>query len=1391
MIDAGAVFKLRDANIQVGSTEIGVDLSGSAIQILGTPYNSVYFTSDNDTTIGLHDYPILASPAAGDWGCIVFENDLDQSYGRYVSENQGIFLNDVNNASIKFGGGTVTVNSVSSVYDPIYMVDARVTASYNNIEYSHDAAMSADPNSFQESFFEGNTSSPLYTDDYERTGPQLNANLVINNSINGILVRIRTNAGEPIDKLTTSATFSSLDITYVISQNLEIASNPGGPIALAGADSPLIQTGPQELQAVPGQAITAGQTFTIANSTNPAKNQQFEFESSSLTVDSGTDFNDGDTLEVEDDLGNITTFEFESAGASVTVPGYVKIPFSNTDTPGQIEAEIATAINGVFFNVDNTTLQAIAVPYAPGGNTSTLQEYPAGTVALANFDNYLLAFTSVGLVDGMTVVSNTAVPTNVTEVDYTTADTPDQVALEIQAAIAGNTVLNLPANSVIANGPMVTIPATLANGSSGATLTFTTLTDLTPRIAGRLDVLPGVVVKLLQANIETQIGATLIAEGTANDPVIFTSTEDDRYGSGGTFDLTGDGYAAYDPAATTAQLATNVPKPGDWGGFYGDPTSFTSIDHAVLSYAGGVASIEGGFAGFNAVEAREATLRLTNSLLEDNADGTSTATTDTDRNGRGINGVGTVYIVGSQPVIVDNTFLSNDRDRGSVTNDSSPVISADVNSFTSSGLNDWGRSTGLAGAFTEFDGNIGPLVEGNVLGNNELTDADLSGTSNTAGGNTTLLSNNGLNGLLVRAGTITQASVWDDTGITYIVEGSINVPNLQTDGGLRIESSDSASLVVKLLGATAGFAALGAPNANTTSLLGVLDNTTDRIGGSVQIVGQPGYPVVLTSLNDNTVGAGVDLNGDQQDDTVNNPTAVATSGDWNSVLIEQDSNDTNVQVVNETNPATSANTDNNGTIQTAQYLGELASSASAGDENLRLGFEVHGSIPSSYPEDTTVYSFTGTAGTEAYITMDRTSSSLDSVIELDDANGNLIARSDNKEQEDPELGGSTIYLGGSAQPFQEGNSSAPLDDYSNNPLDPSLRVVLPGPGGQVRTYYVRVYSALSIGDVNATTVPNISTLNGQTFSVADSNSLSIGDIDSSHLLPGIGGITAANVPHVASLNGKTFTLTIGATTTTFEFIDTSTALTLTAGDRPIYYNSVTDNITTVATDMANAIGGTTITNINAATVPNVALLSGRTFSITDSANKTVTFEFIDSSTTLVVTASDTAVTYNSKTDSITTILGDMVTAINAAGLNLTAVAEPGSIVLTGFGMTFNAGTTPFGLSGLGLTAIAYQDGSVGISGQTFVFGAGTTPFRYQTLTGLNDMTFQITDSAGKIASFEFIDTSVAGNVASANEIAIDYNSTDDTVGDIQAGMVGAINDAGLQCTALEQLRRHN
>ncbi len=326
----------------------------------------------------------------------------------------------------------------------------------------------------------------------------------------------------------------------------------------------------------------------------------------------------------------------------------------------------------------------------------------------------------------------------------------------------------------------------------------------------RLVIDPGTVIKSQGARIDVHMGAQLIAEGTDGNKVVFTSLNDNRYGAGGTFD-------------TANRVGSQVAQGGDWGGVYIGHTSKASLDYAVVAYGGGTTRVEGGFSDFAPIEVHQSHLRLTNSRVELSASGAETST-DANRGGRGTNSAAAIFVRGAQPIIVGNTIINNDG----------PAISANVSSLNHYAIEDEGRSTGRLDRYEDGVGNRGPLVAENTI------------------------DDNGLNGLLVREGTLTTEGRWDDTDIVHIVQGEIRIPDHHAFGGLRLESANNESLVVKLGGDTAGFSAGGLP----------LDNA-DRIGGSLQIVGQPGFPVILTSLSDSTVGAGFTLDGNVQTDTNN------------------------------------------------------------------------------------------------------------------------------------------------------------------------------------------------------------------------------------------------------------------------------------------------------------------------------------------------------------------------------------------------------------------------------------------------------------------------------------------------------------------------------------------
>lgn len=1150
MIDAGAILKMRRARVGVGSSSASVDRSGGSLLVLGTPKlitqagtvvrdatgeaisGNVYFTSASDTTIGKNANAAVVgiTPAAGDWGGIDFRTRVDAADGTRVNnEAQGQFLNWVAHADLRYGGGQVVVDGLSQIVTPIQMIDARPTIGHSIITNSSDAAMSATPNSFLETNF----NSPAeqvgavtpFSVDYDRVGPAIYFNKIVNNSVNGLQVRIRTASGTQLESMTIPGRFDDTDIVHFLPENLVVAGSAGG--------------------------------FKLAN---------------------------------EAPASTAVTLQFLVTG-SLPAGTY---NYKFTRVVGGIESAASEA-------------------------TVSLSTFANGSVQLRNL------------------------PVGITKIYRSSAN---------------------------GTGPYVQVPYVanttnfIDNGTSLATTLPSNLERYTAQLDGRLVIDAGTIVKSQGSRIELSNGGQLIAEGSAGNPIVFTSFLDNRYGAGGTF-------------RTSSSRNSDVSS-GDWGGIYVGPTSSASIDHAVIAYGGGTTRIEGGFADFNAVEVRQGDLRLTNSTIENNAAGSSTSTV-ADRAGRGSNAAGTVYVLGSQPVIAGNKIQSNEG----------AAININANSLNYEIVSDLGRSRGAIDR-VESIGNHGPLITGNRLASNQT------------------------NGMVVRGGVMTTEGVWDDTDIVHVVTSDIKVSDFNHYGGLRLMSKANQSLVVKLEGAAAGFTAGGLP----------LDNA-NRIGGSVQLIGLPGFPVIVTSIKDDTVGAGFKPDGTAQTDTNNdgdfrqpgksgalgtkvvidsttniandlrnsllgngitavgnatfvgsatsagffsgggssigiesgviltsgdanlaagpnktdfstgfasgvgdpaldaltgfttrdttslefqfqsdggelffnfvfaseeynefanssfndvfaffvdganialipgtttpvtinninggnpfgtnaqNPqffvnneigtglfndeveydgftqvftarsqnlgpgvhtikltisdagdtaldsavflelgsfssTIVGTppkAGDWRSVMVDTFSNDRNVATTGENESTASLTVGNNNGTQSAQFLGALASSEKNGDENQRLGFHIMGSVSS--PSDVDVYSFTGIGGSEVWLDIDETENSLDTVLELVDADGRTLALSNNSVAEEANptlLFKSTDMPQDSVNPLRKSPTElyytsatgAPKDLYSTNPRDAGMRVTLPGAVGASNLYHVRVRSSsLKDGD---------------------------------------------------------------------------------------------------------------------------------------------------------------------------------------------------------------------------------------------------------------------------------------------------------------------------------------
>lgn len=730
VIDAGVVIKMRQSRIGVGSTSPTLDRSDSSIQILGTPIligsngliardavgeaipGNVTITSINDRTIGNGNATgVVPQPQPGDWGGIDLRSDIDFANStRRNRENEGVFLNHIQYADLRFGGGQVRIDSQSTVVSPIDMALTRATVMNSLISRSADAAIAATPDTFRETRFDEaffQQDSP-FTSAIERIGPDIHGNTIIDNSINGLFVRVATRTGGILQPLTSPARFDDTDIVHVLTENLVVQGTPGGAIAPAQAPSSLLIQG---LGFAGGGDVAPG-------------NYVYRISFSSPTT--------------------------ESAASTTTAPVEVL-------QTGQIRLS--------------------NLPTVATGSGFTGRRLYRATIAA---DGTIGTFALVGAL-------------NATDTTFT-----DGSAL-------GTTPL--PAQTL----------------------------RLTARTDARLAIDPGTVVKLGGARIDVTFGADFYAEGTANDPVIFTSLQDQRYGAGGTFD-------------TNQASNSSAIQAGDWGGIYVGHTSTASIDHAVLAGGGGATRVQGGFASFNVIEVHQGQLRLANSRFEFNQDGREFIDgNQLDRAGRGENASGTVFVRGSQPVVVNNDFL----------NGQGPVLSFDVNSMTWEETADLGRSTGMIDAIRST-GNSGPLVAGNRLDGNAI------------------------NGMEIRSGQVATEVVWDDVDMVHVVRGTIEVPNHHVYGGLRLESDARGSLVVKFANSPPIAGSATTPSVPATiagivvggNLTTAADQFVDlpnRVGGSLQVVGHPDFPVVLTSLLDDSIGAGFTPSGLPQTNTNNIP----------------------------------------------------------------------------------------------------------------------------------------------------------------------------------------------------------------------------------------------------------------------------------------------------------------------------------------------------------------------------------------------------------------------------------------------------------------------------------------------------------------------------------------
>lgn len=1050
MVDAGAILKFRRAAVVVGSTSATVDKSGAAFQLLGKPGTPVYMTSWGDQATGLDTDPLPTTPAQGDWGGVLYRNDIDNAAGRFNYENSGIFLNYVNNVAFTYGGGSVVIGSVPQTVTPVHMVDARPEVSWNSFRFSAVAGLSANPNSFEETNFNApKYQSTSYTADYDRVGPDLHRNTLVNNTLNGLLVRVIVSPNGSFDGLTVAGRFDDADIVHIVQNTLQIRGTAGGPTAdalgnltarldarlaidknivikLDSARIEALMGGQLIAEATPGNEViftsildsTYGAGGTFATSVSPngvppqagdwagvyigpyasasIDNAVFQFGGGVSTVE-GT-FTAFNVLEINQSIVRVTESLFRNNadgtggaappdrfGRGITGPAAISVRGAQPIIMGNTFRSNNGAVISINANSLNGFLNADV-----GRSTGLVELNPLygdnqGPLVRLN------RLADNGL-NGMQIRGGVLT----TESTWDDTDIVHILKEEIVVPDFHNYGgLTLRSNST----------ENLVVKSEGATAGITangTELDIADRIGGRLSII-----------------------GLPGFPVVLTSLSDDTVGAG------------YMPNGQP-QVDTN----GDSKGSQGLLPTIGEIDRGLLIDNDVAAGIPGQFA-FQVDVGGASGFAVNN--------GTGGGITAQGRNQLFVNedvifdflnyidtgANGSAFELRGTTITQAPTLVSPDHvvSRGTFTGENG-LVRWQVDSYLRNG-----ESRVYNELTLESDADLGALSFINYLDEDVLgVSDDILYTTGTPGNDD------------FRAYTLDNAERigFSQGGVFNAGTGLINA----TYEGWTADSFSNLKLAIPGPGTTYSIAG----NINTTNLPAFNDPELGTVNGPADVTTAFKWTVNPTSRNAK-ITTFLEL-------IATNPGKKAGPGDWRGIKIGEFANDRNVITVQEAEPSTAIAPGINAIPDRAQLVGNLAPNEKSGDENRRLGFQVHGYL--SQVNDVDVFSFKADSGTQVWLDMDRTTQSLDAVLELVDANGIVIARSNNSEAEGDQL--ESLYkYDRSIRVNGLQKSAGFVDDlYTLNPRDPGMAVVLPGPANTNNTYYVRVRSNPGPGQLNDT-----------------------------------------------------------------------------------------------------------------------------------------------------------------------------------------------------------------------------------------------------------------------------------------------------------------------------------
>ncbi len=1126
MIDAGAIIKMGRARISAGSSTVSVDRSGGTLQLLGIPDAKVIVTSINDT-VGIGVNPDRTPPAAapGDWGGIDFRNRIDGSdETRADKERNGLFLNSVIHSDIRFGGGQVVVDGLSQIITPIHMVDSRPSIYNNLITLSADAALAATPNSFKEDDFldPRSQANGFFIPDYDRVGPDIHGNKVINNTINGLFVKTKTGVAETLETISVSARFDDIDIPYVIGENLVISGKPGGGIIDTASPPTTVVT----LIAVAGGSLAAGTYNYRLVYVDAAGNESLaSIPTSSLSVVANSSISLANLPPVGSGLPYVARrlYRSDATGAGTyrlvsqlnavantfvdngsqtggaLVPLTIKVR-SRLDGGLVIDAGAILKFRGSRIELsDGGTLIAEGTASLPivmtslndnrygfGGTfdtantqgTRTANKGDWGGIFVGQGSSASLDYNRLSYAGGTTRVEGGFASFNAIEVhqaDFRLANS------RLQNNDAGNETstsstrvgrgTNSPGTVFVRGAQPIIINNRMSDNSSAAiSIDVNSLnSDLVNdhgRMSGEIGLTEDFIENqgpLISGNRLSRNGMngllvrgqTLTTQSVWDDTDIVHVLENEVISSN-SYTYGGVKLLSKNSQSLVVKLL------GPNAGF-----TATGVPLDINDRIGGSVSIVG---------APSSPVILT-SISDCTAGAGFTieglAQTDT------INSCSSQSTIGADVIVImDESASMTFAQQFSV-----QLIANLEAGFQKAGVGTVnGNRYGLVGY-----GNFAQVPRSIPVGGN----GDLFGTATEYGvaANANLVVDGDtedgwaaidytLNNYAYRPGAAKYAILVTNEDrdeispqnkqdlkdrlnaqgiiLNGIYESTIQdstkaFPFLALDNQTRVYKGNGSGGYRTELGGSVAFA-FGTTEEDYIDL----SFATNGIAGDIEQISAGG--LITQSFGSALVNTFIGQAG----------AGVGQPGDWKGVGLTTYSNDRNFASMSERESARASSPASNDSPSTSQFLGQLAKVATSGDENARLGFEVQGAL--NKPSDVDVFSFTANGGTEVWLDIDRSSSGLDSVVELVAADGTILALSDDSYLEETQPSTHPLYStlsGNSVNPLRKGSliqvpkssRGEARDDFGTNPKDGGMRIVLPGQSDQATLYHVRVRSS--------------------------------------------------------------------------------------------------------------------------------------------------------------------------------------------------------------------------------------------------------------------------------------------------------------------------------------------